>query len=337
MQLELSGLAGRLAWALLFFLIAWTATWLIVLKPFGLAEGTIPSIATMLSVFAINIIVCRLLQLRLASDPHWLARKFHLATTRLVLFSEASIYLLLFGLMGALLTYLAVTMGGPLYDTTYDAIDRALGFDWVGVLHWFDGKPLMAEGLMRAYSSSATQIGAAIVLFSLFDKRRQMLEMFLILALSIIPTTLLSGLWPAVGTYAFYMPENYIFLQVGTDVGVWHVKHYLDLRAGTFGEFHLAGVAGLVTFPSYHAVMAVAVTYAVREYRWLLYPALVLNSVVMVGALFVGGHYFIDLIGGIAIALVAIAIVRRIIAAEDRRKASAPAQPVPAGVAPVTA
>jgi membrane-associated phospholipid phosphatase len=337
MQLELSGLAGRLAWALLFFLVAWTALWLYALKPFVLADGTIPSLATMLSVFAANILVCRLLQKRLSSDASWVADKLRIAMKRLVLFSEASIYMLLFGTMGALLTYLAVTMGGPLYDTTYDAIDRALGFDWMAIMHWFDGKPLMAEGLIRAYSSSASQIGVAIILFSLLDQRRYMLEMMLILAISIIPTTILSGIWPAVGSYEFYKPQNHIFLEVGTDVGIWHVKHYLELRAGTFGEFHLAGVAGLVTFPSYHAVMAIAVTYAVRGYRWLLYPALALNTIVMIGAIFVGGHYFIDLVGGAAIALAAILIVRRVMAAEDRLVAGIPAEAPAAAGEPATA
>ncbi len=65
----------------------------------------------------------------------------------------------------------------------------------------------------------------------------------------------------------------------------------------------------MITFPSYHSVMAVLLAYAARG-TFLSFLSLVLNALMLVSVPTEGGHYLTDAIAGIAIAVSSILLVR---------------------------
>jgi membrane-associated phospholipid phosphatase len=67
---------------------------------------------------------------------------------------------------------------------------------------------------------------------------------------------------------------------------------------------------GIVTFPSFHATLAIILTYAVRHYRWALAVIAPLNCLMILAIPTVGGHYLVDLFGGAAVAGLAILLVQ---------------------------
>jgi membrane-associated phospholipid phosphatase len=70
-----------------------------------------------------------------------------------------------------------------------------------------------------------------------------------------------------------------------------------------------------VSFPSYHAVAAVLLSWAAWPIKKLRWPILLLNLCMSFSALIIGAHYLVDLIGGAVIAVVSIALATRMLEA----------------------
>src|SRR5439155_17310083 len=79
---------------------------------------------------------------------------------------------------------------------------------------------------------------------------------------------------------------------------------------GTLRRLDLLGLAGIVTFPSFHAASAVLYAWAFWPVVWARPIAILANGMMMAATPIDGGHYFIDLIAGIAIAVPAIMAAR---------------------------
>jgi hypothetical protein len=58
-----------------------------------------------------------------------------------------------FAAVGAPLSYIAASANLPLHDHALDAVDRALGLDWKGLLDWMSASPLAYATLRPIYLS----------------------------------------------------------------------------------------------------------------------------------------------------------------------------------------
>jgi membrane-associated phospholipid phosphatase len=114
---------------------------------------------------------------------------------------------------------------------------------------------------------------------------------------------------PAAGAYAHYGPTRELFDGFSSNAGMWHYKTLIMLRTQA-PPLDFMKVEGLVTFPSYHTVLAIIVSYAFRGFRFIALPAAVLNSIVVISTLPEGGHYLVDVIAGAVIGLAGIVLVR---------------------------
>lgn len=86
----------------------------------------------------------------------------------------------------------------------------------------------------------------------------------------------------------------------------------------------IGSMTGLIFFPSFHAAGAVMYMWSWWTLRWLRWPMLALNLMLIAAAPVFGLHYFIDLIGGIFVAFGAIFASNRLVAAIERRMAGRP-------------
>ena len=96
------------------------------------------------------------------------------------------------------------------------------------------------------------------------------------------------------------------------NAGRWHLDAYNALIDGTFSKFDWKAAEGIVSFPSFHTILAIITAYAMRDVRQLAWPFYVFSLVVILSTLPEGGHFLIDIFAGGAIALVAIVAIRRI-------------------------
>jgi hypothetical protein len=206
-----------------------------------------------------------------------------------------------FSIAGTILTYMATTPGLPLLDEQLTQIDRMLGFHWLDFYNAIQHRPGINMLLELAYGSLLPQIVVAIIYFSTIGRHDRSYELWWTAFVALAATAALSGLFPAAGSFHYY--------GVTLDKAI-HLPHFLALRDGSILHFAVREMQGIVTFPSYHAVMAILLTYAYRGTRFFK-AAAVLNGLMLVATPIYGGHYLVDLIGGGVVTFLSIWVFRR--------------------------
>lgn len=324
---EFEGRNGVLAWSLLPLLYVWAAAWYSLERPFEISLAFLPTIGPIICGMIALLALLRLAKDRVEHSGQRIDRAITYVLRSLQLFIACYLFLLLYAITSTVLTYIGQATGAPLQDEALAAADAALGFDWVGLHAWLVDKPLLAQAMFYAYNSVAKQFLVVFLVCAIFQDRETAAQFCALLALTVIPTIILSAMWPALGTCIHYQPTAQPFADIDPMACRWYLAHVEALRAGTFDVLDVRRVEGLVTFPSYHTVMAILCVYAVRRYLWLLMPFAVLNAVNILATLPFGGHYFVDVAGGAAIAFAAIAFVRWNAARQAAPATMAAAQP----------
>lgn len=211
----------------------------------------------------------------------------------------------------ALFQYYAARSALPLVDAQLDAADKALGFDWISYYNWATTGPLSAA-LRFAYDEFLPEAGVIAVLLALFapDRARRFVTAYLI---SIVIALLVFAVFPAAGPFATSgmtdLPPESGFVQ----------EFLAAHNRTTVSPEH---IIGLISFPSYHACAAVLLTYLVRGLPVIFPLTLAMNGAMIVGTPAFGGHYLMDVIAGILLAVATVAILRAINGAAVRRNAA---------------
>ena len=167
------------------------------------------------------------------------------------------------------LTYVAAAANFPLQDGNLLALDRALGLDWEGYIRFVNDHPLLADWLSYGYTMIRWPLFAIPVVLAAAQRYVRLQAFTLAFGLALIATTIISALVPAIGVY------QEIGLDPASLVNL-HPQAYLDqvrdlgpVRAGALRELDLFGLAGIVTFPSFHAASAVLYAWALWPVRWI--------------------------------------------------------------------
>ncbi len=198
---------------------------------------------------------------------------------------------------GTLFEYLATSANLPLLDQSLDAIDRATGFDWLSFFATVNAHPAVNSVLIFAYwSTTPVVLGVLIILCCKRDIYR-LGEFLAVFAVSLLCTLAIGAFVPAAGAFTQHASVGDVFSH-------WpFFRTFQALRSDSTPILDFSDPQGLVTFPSFHAVMAIITTYALRNLRVVsLLCLMILNALVIVSTLTEGGHYLVDVIGGIIVA-----------------------------------
>jgi hypothetical protein len=204
-----------------------------------------------------------------------------------------------FSAAGATATYLAATLAMPLRDAEFIATDAAIGFHW---LAWFDFihvHPVIQLPLFIAYVSFLPQIVGSILYFAHTRQASRNAEMLWLTMVSLILTTILSAPFPAVGPYVHF------FGRPTEDIVV-----LMSLRSGMEQTVVFNNLQGIITFPSFHTVLAIIFVYVHRPPSRSFVPVTILNVLMLLAIPSEGHHYLVDVIAGAAVAALSIVIVR---------------------------
>jgi len=226
---------------------------------------------------------------------------------RLAAFAFTGAQLLVYTALAGILSYLLTMTNRPLIDSWLVEADRMLGFDWKAIYQGAENKDTLRVVLRFLYFSLIPQL-LLIELF-LFTKGRleRARELFWLFVLTSLGCVLIGGLFPAAGA----------FVTFGVNTGEAYVRDFFALRERTLPVFDLATMQGVIQFPSFHLAMAVILTYAVRDYRFLFPFFLIVNAGVVAATPFVGGHHLTDLLGGALVTFVARLILEKRYSAKD--------------------
>jgi membrane-associated phospholipid phosphatase len=206
--------------------------------------------------------------------------------------------------------YLVMTTALPFADARLAGWDAALGFDWLSYMLWLDRHPMLFEAMDWAYGSLVPYSSAAFVLVLLLVGVARAREFVLLFLLTAVAASTIGLFFPAVTAMNHYGPDPGLFETIKTDLGTYPVGPLKWLRSAAAPVLDLSYMPGLTAFPSFHTTMGVIVVWCARGSRFLFVPMLLLNVLMIASTPAFGGHYFVDVLAGAALAAAAIVLLR---------------------------
>ncbi|WGS20237.1 MULTISPECIES: phosphatase PAP2 family protein [unclassified Bradyrhizobium] len=226
--------------------------------------------------------------------------------------------LLIVTIMGPL-TYVALALNWPLQDHTFLAIDRAMGLDPEALLSFVNDHAWLMSSLVTGYGFIKWfLLGVPIILAATLRLVR--LQQFIAaFSLALAVTLVISALVPAVGTFYGLNISPADFPSVHTKVYEAQLRDILAVRSGVLRHLKLFELAGVVSFPSFHAASAVLYLWALWPVRVIGIVAAVMNVLMVASTPVIGAHYVIDVIAGVLLAVICIAAAKYATAFLDSR------------------
>jgi hypothetical protein len=204
------------------------------------------------------------------------------------------------------LTYVAGAANFPLQDANLLAIDRALGFDWMAYADYVNDRPLLASWLGYGYMMIRWPIFAIPAVLAGVYLFRRLQEFTFAFAFALMITTAISVFVPAIGVYQHIGLDPLKLASVDSRAYLDFLRDFIPVREGQMRTLDLLNLAGIVYFPSFHAGSAVLYAWALWPVRWIRPFALLANGAMIAATPVNGAHYFIDIIAGIALAVLSI-------------------------------
>lgn len=205
-------------------------------------------------------------------------------------------------------TYASIGLNMPLADNELAAWDKALGFDWRAFIHAVDSNPAASDFLQLAYGSFSKQ-SLFLLVFLGFQRNAAKAYAF---AFSFLILCLLASAisirFPALGTYVTYGVTQEDLSNINATFGFVFLEQFNAVREQSNFVLDFDKLAGILTFPSVHAGLAVLCVWAAWESPLLRYPFLLLNMAMAVSAVSHANHYLIDVIAGFGAAALAIVL-----------------------------
>ncbi|WP_083435686.1 phosphatase PAP2 family protein [Sphingopyxis sp. C-1] len=210
--------------------------------------------------------------------------------------------------LGAEAGYLIYSAGRgfPLIDAQLYAADQWLGFDWLTMLHRFGDYPALVHWTRIAYDQAGIQAMLALPVLILARQNDRLMKLLAATFLSLVAVHLIAVLLPAVGAYGYLQLTAADHPQMALSSEGRTVVHVMQLRTGALFDLNRSSIMGLITFPSFHTIMAIQAAWAFWRIPALRWPAVGFNLLVWIGTLFHGSHHLTDTFAGAIVAGVSV-------------------------------
>lgn len=206
--------------------------------------------------------------------------------------------------------HLVMTVPLPLTDSLLANWDADLGLNWRYYVFWVDGHPWLVRAMNFTYVGLTMFSCCAFVILIGIGDTRAAHEFLVLFFSSAVIASVVGAFFPAYTTMFYYSPVQQMLHNISPNYGVSFAPYLDEIRSNPKHVLHLANLPGLTAFPSFHTAMALITVYCSRTRVVLFVPALVFNSLMIASTPVFGGHYFVDLIAGGALAMVLIAFMK---------------------------
>lgn len=214
---------------------------------------------------------------------------------RLIDACEAVIWAVLFTNALTLFPAIAARGSRPLVDQSLARFDRYFHFSTAGVVRFSLHHPYFGDSFLLVYTSLELLIIVSLMAPALCGRPEASQRYIVGILIALGFTLLLFYRWPAIGPWTV---EG--FAPVGDQPGVAHFLRQLRQDGPIrLDPLHL----GLISFPSFHAVLAVLSAIALGSVRRLKIPAWALAMLICISTVTTGWHYGADVLAGLGVAL----------------------------------
>ena len=201
-------------------------------------------------------------------------------------------------------------LGAPLADARLAGVDAAFGLHVDRAVRAMAEWPLLIDGLAVVYNASGAAVAALIFVALAGQAAAKAWELVGTSVLAMQVVAVVSIALPAIGAMAHLEMGDLQGAGLPAGAGVYHLQAFAHFYTGEGGVLRLADLGGLVTFPSFHTILALLATQALWDTR-LRWAGVAGSAAVIVSTIPIGGHYVIDLLAGFAIWAACATIARR--------------------------
>lgn len=161
------------------------------------------------------------------------------------------------------------------------------------IVIWTKQHPGIRQLLAHIYNSLTIEMIVLPLLLILNLKREHLYEYFILLLLSTIVGFGFYYFFPSSGgPAATQNPEYFATYQHATELKFYEIHHHMKPST-------LEG--GMIALPSFHAIWAWLLVYAIRPFRRLYWILMPYNALIIVSCIMLGWHYFTDIFGSILV------------------------------------
>jgi len=201
----------------------------------------------------------------------------------------------------------------PYIDSILFRIDKIISFgtDWPALVRSINSHENLSFLLNHAYMTLNWQPFFIFIWFLATDRKSTAWTITSALSVGSFICVILFPFTPAISGFDFYglSPTDIPNITVHS---TWAAIDLLqDIRNGVVSEVSMTHLAGMISVPSFHATAAIVLAWGYYQSRLLRWPFLLINFVMLISTVPVGGHYFIDVVAGIFVGWLSIMFVNR--------------------------
>lgn len=188
--------------------------------------------------------------------------------------------------------YGALALGMPYADSWLAASDARLGVHVPTLAAWTRAHPLISSIVTFTYVTFGPQLLLTVLLLVVLRERERLWEFAFHFHFCLTLTIAALALWPSICPVPYYgFTPTIDYSRALTQISGFHDRSMTLIR---FDELD-----GLVSFPSFHVIGAMLVTWAFRHRRRVLIPLIVLNTGLAISTVISGIHYAVDVLGAV--------------------------------------
>jgi hypothetical protein len=200
-------------------------------------------------------------------------------------------------ILSAIITNVGLRLGAPLIDARLAEVDALVGFDVSMVDRGVPEVPGLGAVLAFFYNASILAVPTLIAWLVMTNDLMKVREVTATIFMAMALVALCSVALPAVGAMAHFGLVDFAHQALPPGAGTYHLDQFARFRAGTEPVVRLPEMTGLVTFPSFHTVLALIATQTLAHTR-LRWAGVAWSGTVIAATIPIGGHYVTDLAAG---------------------------------------
>lgn len=231
---------------------------------------------------------------------------------RLHLLTGSMAILLWSAATAAIVAHVGMRIRMPLVDPVLAAADRSIGVDTPALVLATAREPRFASFLGVIYMTAVPAVLFSVIALSLMGRARRTWELLFGYCSGLQIAALVSVFFPALDNFAYAHLTSSRTVGLPAGSGTFFLPSINYFRNGTNPVVDVGHFNGVVAFPSFHAIMALIVAYALRNSGLLTIAAYAWSVALLVSTIPIGGHYVVDVIGGAILWLAGITLTRRL-------------------------
>ena len=197
----------------------------------------------------------------------------------------------------------------PSIDGPLVRFEEMLGADWPDHFRWMISHPTLSEAMGWIYRSLLFQVPLACAILGFCDPRR-LNVLVLANTFGLSATVAIATIFPAGGGFYVHTSPPY---------AVDFVAQFDAVREGTLRLLDPETISGIISFPSYHTILAVLIGLSFRGLPRVFPFVLMFEAAIIFTTRGIGGHHYADIAAGVLVALFANWAATRLVAYLEER------------------